>query len=169
MSALRDKEAISHRNAMTILIRPIRDSRSIFDLNSRTGIFFYPEGSGWRKMSEEEQKEFSTSNFAIGYCGNDIRLSTWSRKESRELHNLNFMQDAGIQEKRAYLWQLLQTDFQSLSREKRRESGYYSLRQYQQIADNLRSGKTVTLWYLSGYDIDTAELFKRFFEYLTRI
>mgnify|MGYP000052300764 FL=1 len=120
-------------------------------------------------MSEEEQKEFSTSNFAIGYCGNDIRLSTWSRKESRELHNLNFMQDAGIQEKRAYLWQLLQTDFQSLSREKRRESGYYSLRQYQQIADNLRSGKTVTLWYLSGYDIDTAELFKRFFEYLTRI
>jgi hypothetical protein len=154
---------------MTILIRPIQDSRSVFDLNSRSDCFFYPEAGGWRKMTEIEQKEFSASNFAIGYCGNDIRLSTWSRKESRQLHNLNFMQDAGIPEKRAYLWQLLQTDFEVLSREERRTAGYYALQQYRKIADVLRSGKTVTLWYLSGYDIDTAELFKRFFDYLTRI
>lgn len=154
---------------MTILIRPIQDSRSVFDINSRSGNLFYPEAGGWRKMTQEEEKEFSASNFAIGYCGTDIRLSTWSRKESRLLHNLNFMQEARIAEKRAYLWQLLQTDFEALSREERRAAGYYALQQYREIADILRSGKPVTMWYLSGYDIETAELLKRFFEYLSRI
>lgn len=154
---------------MTILIRPIQDSHSVFDINSRTGTFFKPATKGISKMTEEEQKDFRDSNFAIGYCGTDIRLSTWSRKESRELHNLNFLQDARIPEKRAYLWQLLQTDFEVLSREERRTAGYYTLQQYRKIADVLRSGIGVTLWYLSGYDCETAELLKRFLEYLSRL
>lgn len=154
---------------MTILIRPIVESKAIFDFNSRAGTLFHVSNGKCTKMTDEEQKEFHRCNFAIGYCGSDRALSAWSSKHRRELTNINILPGEGVEQKRTHLWKLLQTDFESIPKQERRKSGYYELRQYQQIVEALRSGKTITLWYLSTYDIETAQLFKRFFEYLSRI
>ncbi len=159
---------------MPVAIRPIKESKKVFDCS--TEYFFKPSDkspNGWEIMNDEETKVFEKTNFAVGYCGNEIALSVWCSKNCRRLDNLNFMQERSIEEKRQYLWDLVNFNFDEINRiedrkersKQLREKGYFFLKYYQSIAETSRT-QTVNLWYLSGHDLPTAELLKRFIEYL---
>ena len=159
---------------MPIQISHISNSKKLFDLNIE--YFFKPSdlsSTGWETMSDAEKKVFKETNFAVGYCGSEIALSTWSSKNCRGLTNLNFMQESSIEEKRQYLWDLINFNFDEINkiedrkrrRDLRRDNGYYFLRYYQTIAETSKN-YTVNLWYLSKYDLPTACLIEKFLNYL---
>jgi hypothetical protein len=161
-------------HVMPVAIRPIEESRKVFDYN--TEYFFKPSTestNGWEIMNDAETQLFKKTNFAVGYCGNEIALRTWSSKQKRELSNLNFMDGYSINDKREHLWMLVHTDwspFEKCNREERKmlantSDSYWQFRKLSGIAETSKT-ETVTLWYLSKHDLPTAELLKRFIEYL---
>ncbi|MCC3459808.1 MAG: hypothetical protein EAZ73_09175 [Oscillatoriales cyanobacterium] len=151
---------------MTIVIRNIKESRQIFDIRSSTGDFFHVNNGKTTIMAEDEQKLFRQTNFVVGYAGTDIRLSSWADKMRRGLTNINL--DMPVHKLREYLWILLNTDFSLLDRKQKRDMGYWQLEQYRSIAETSKQND-ITLWVLSSHDIQSAELFKRFFVYLASL
>ena len=148
---------------MTITIRPIKEASDIFDVNRSQGTFFWRKDGKSVLMTNEEQKDFKSSNFAVGYAGTDIRLSCWANKMRRELRNINL--DMPVHALRLHLWMLVKTDFTNLDRQQKREQGYYTFNQFVSIAETSKN-HDITLWILSSFDVENADLFKRFLTYL---
>ena len=147
---------------MTILIRNIKESRDVFDVNRVERIFFNMIDGKSVRMTNEEQATFLDSNYVVGYAGKEIRLSSWSHKASKGLHNINVDMNAG--QLRQYLWHLVNCEF-SADRKLRVAEGYYILRELSSIAETSKN-RDIILWTLSAYDNENAELLKRFLTYL---
>ena len=154
---------------MTITIRPIKKASDIFDVNRSQGTFFWKKNEKSILMTAEEQKAFRATNFVVGYAGKDPRLSSWCHTTSKGLSNINV--DMQTSDLRQYLWHLVNCEFSSdglrpaLLRKLRVAEGYYILRELQSIAETSKN-HDITLWTLSSYDKENAELLKRFLTYL---
>lgn len=151
---------------MTIQIRNIKESRDVFDVNRYAGKFFHKQSGESVVMTADEQKIFEASNFVVGYAGKDYKLSSWADKKRKGLTNINI--DMNPADLRQYLWTLVQTDFSSLDRKERRAFGYYTLQQFEAIAETSKN-KNITFWCLSSYDRPNAELLVRFINYLASL
>ncbi|WP_293134822.1 hypothetical protein [Microcoleus sp. bin38.metabat.b11b12b14.051] len=147
---------------MTILIRNIKESSDVFDVNSRDRVFFHFVDRTKVRMTKEEQAEFLASNYVVGYAGKEFALSSWCHKASKGLHNINV--DMNAADLRQYLWHLVNFEF-SADRNLRVAEGYYILQKLSSIAEKSKN-HDITLWTLSAYDRENAKLLKRFLTYL---
>ena len=143
---------------MTIQIRSIKESSDVFDVNSRDQIFFHFIDQSKVRMTKEEQANFVRCNYVVAYAGKDFALSSWSQKASKGLHNINV--DMNVSDLRQYLWHLVNCEF-SADRKLRVAEGYYILHKLSSIAETSKN-HDITLWTLSAYDKENAELLKRF-------
>lgn len=123
-------------------VKHIRESR--FGVNLRDGNFFHEDGT---RMTPDEQREFLNTNLAIGYQGDNISLVTWANKHSKGLPLRNLPGET-VEEKRELLWQAV--------KENKLE------RWLVKLADQVKQGDEVTIYYLSSYDKPVAELLQRF-------
>ncbi|MDB9513917.1 hypothetical protein PN499_22205 [Kamptonema animale CS-326] len=137
---------------MTIIIKHIKDSKDLFDTHIREGTFFKKINSQFVLMLDKEQREFISTNFAVGYIGSDYKLNSWARKTARGLTILS-LDGKTISEKRTILWKEVN------------ENKIQPILQF--LIKQSKAGKTITLWYLSKYDIETAQLIKRFIDWYT--
>jgi hypothetical protein len=124
---------------MTIYIEPMKDFP--YDVNRREGTYFDRNGF---QVDDSVMKP----HYCVGYEGNDPRLSAWARKQSKGLTNFaTFFEGSTAEEKRLIIWHKLQT--KTLDRRLAR------------FFDRFRE-EPLFLWYLSTYDLPTAEFIKRF-------
>ena len=124
---------------MTIHIKPMEDFP--YDVNRREGTYFDRNGF-------QIDPSVMKPHYCVSYEGNDPRLSAWARKQSKGLTNfVAFFEGSTAEEKRLIVWQKLQT--RTLDR--RLASFFNRFRE-----------EPLFLWYLSTYDLPTAEFIERF-------
>lgn len=87
-------------------------------------------------------------HYCVAYEGSDVRLSTWARKQNKGLTNIaTFFEGSTVEEKRQIIWQQIQTKTVN--------------RHLIHFCERFRE-ESLFLWYLSHYDLPTAEFIKRF-------
>ena len=125
-----------------IQVKYIKESR--FGVNRREGKFFHEDG---KPMTPDEQRDFLNNTIAIGYQGKDISLLTLADKQSKGLPIRNLPGET-VEDKRQLLWQTVQ--------EQKLERWLIKL------ADRVKQGEEITIYYLSSQDKPVAELVQRF-------
>ncbi|WP_172193209.1 hypothetical protein [Microcoleus asticus] len=115
-----------------------------YDVNRREGTYFDRNG----KCVEDK---LLRGHYSVAYEGSDIRLSSWAWKQRKELTNLaTYFDGNSAEEKRQIIWHQFKT--RTVDRhlinfcERFREEPLY-------------------LWYVSNYDLPTAQFIKRFLEW----
>lgn len=115
-----------------------------YDVNRREGTYFDRNG-------KPVDKDLLKGHYAVAYEGRDIRLSTWAWKQRKELTNLGTYFDGNtVEEKRLILWE----QFQTLTVN----------RHLINFCERFRE-EPIYLWYVSYYDLPTAQFIKRFLEW----
>lgn len=130
-----------------IIVRPIQASSEFFSINSREGTFFFKQDGQWIRMSPAQEKDFLSTNFAVGYMGKERKLSVWTNREALGLKVVN-LEGNGLEHQRILLWRYFKSG---------QLPGFIS-----SILDRVREGKTVTLWGLNKHYVETANLIARF-------
>lgn len=115
-----------------------------YDVNRQEGTYFDRNG-------KRVEDKLLRGHYSVAYEGSDIRLSSWAWKQRKELTNLaTYFDGNSAEEKRQIIWHQLQT--RTVDRhlinfcERFREEPLY-------------------LWYVSNYDLPTAQFIKRFLEW----
>jgi hypothetical protein len=115
-----------------------------YDVNRREGTYFDRNG-------KPVDKDLLKGHYAVAYEGNDIRLSTWAWKHRKELTNLaTYFDGDTVQQKRLVIWQQFQTRTVN--------------RHLINFCERFRE-QPIYLWYVSQYDLPTAQFIKRFLEW----
>ena len=115
-----------------------------YDVNRREGTYF-------DRNSKPVDKDLLKGHYAVAYEGRDIRLSTWAWKQRKELTNLATYFDGNtVEEKRLIIWE----QFQTLTVN----------RHLINFCEQFRE-QPMYLWYVSHYDLPTAQFIKRFLEW----
>ncbi|MEG4594131.1 hypothetical protein QUB00_20315 [Microcoleus sp. F8_C2] len=115
-----------------------------YDVNRREGTYFDRNG-------KQVDKELLKGHYAVAYEGSDIRLSSWAWKQRKELTNLaTYFEGNTVEEKRQIIWQQIQD----------RTVNRYLLSFCEEFRD-----EPLFLWYVSYYDLPTAQFIKRFLEW----
>jgi len=115
-----------------------------YDLNRREGTYFDRNG-------KQVDRELLKGHYSVAYEGSDIRLSTWAWKQRKELTNLaTYFEGGTAEEKRQIIWR----QFQDRSVNRHLLS----------FCERFRE-QPLFLWYVSYYDLPTAQFIKRFLEW----
>jgi len=115
-----------------------------YDVNRREGTYFDRNG---KRVDDELLK----CHYCVAYEGKNIRLSTWSNKQSKKLTNLaTYFEGGTAEEKRQIIWR----QFQDKSVNRHLLS----------FCERFRE-QPMFLWYVSYYDLPTAQFIKRFLEW----
>lgn len=100
-------------------------------------------------------KERWRSHLLIGYCGENEQLRIWANNQARRLEIRKYYIPerfgGSVAQTRLYLWQGVQKNFIDHFLEP--------------LLESLRSGKTITLWFLNYRDVEMARLIRRYLEY----
>jgi hypothetical protein len=122
-----------------------------YDVNRREGTYFVACGRVAHRNSKPVDKDLLKGHYAVAYEGRDIRLSTWAWKQRKELTNLATYFDGNtVEEKRLIIWE----QFQTLTVN----------RHLINFCERFRE-QPIYLWYISRYDLPTAQFIKRFLEW----
>ncbi|MEG4455922.1 hypothetical protein [Microcoleus sp. N9_A1] len=117
-----------------------------YDVNRREGTYF--ERNGKRVEVEDD---ILKNHYCVSYEGKEFALSTWSRKQSKGLINIaTFFEGKTAQEKRQILWNQFET--RTINRRIIR------------FCERVRN-EPLFLWYVSSYDLPTAQFIKKFLEW----
>ncbi|MEG3908693.1 hypothetical protein QT979_13515 [Microcoleus sp. w2-18bC1] len=115
-----------------------------YDVNRREGTYFDRNG----KRVKDECLE---GHYAVAYEGTDIRLATWAGKQRKELTNLaTYFEGATVEEKRQIIWHKIES--QTVNRH------------FLRFCERHRN-EPLFLWYVSSYDLPTAQFIKRLLEW----
>lgn len=115
-----------------------------YDVNRREGTYFDRNG---KRVDDELLK----GHYCVAYEGKDIRLSTWSNKQSKKLTNLaTYFEGGTAEEKRQIIWRQFQDRTVN--------------RHLLSFCERFRE-QPMFLWYVSYYDLPTAQFIKRFLEW----
>ena len=115
-----------------------------YDVNRREGTYFDRNG-------KPVDKDLLKGHYAVAYEGRDIRMSTWAWKQRKELTNLaTYLDGNAVEEKRLIIWE----QFQTLTVN----------RHLINFCERFRE-QPMYLWYISRYDLPTAQFIKRFLEW----
>ena len=115
-----------------------------YDVNRREKTYFDRNG-------KPVDKDLLKGHYCVGYEGKNVALFTWSRKQSKELTNIaTFFEGSTAEEKRQILWDKIET--QTVNR--------HIIRFCEKVRD-----EPLFLWYVSHYDLPTAQFIKRFLEW----
>lgn len=131
-----------------IVVRPISLAKEHFNMNSATGNFSLKEGDRFVQMNPQQEEEFLSTNFAIGYTDRaNIRLRINASRQARGLDVFN-LEGTTLEGKRVLLW--------------RNFRGGQIPEFISSILATVKAGKSVTLWYLSSDDIEVANIIAKF-------
>jgi hypothetical protein len=115
-----------------------------YDVNRREGTYFDRNG-------KQVDRELLKGHYSVAYEGSDIRLSTWAWKQRKELTNLaTYFEGGTAEEKRQIIWR----QFQDRSVNRHLLS----------FCERFRE-QPLFLWYVSYYDLPTAQFIQRFLEW----
>ncbi len=115
-----------------------------YDVNRREGTYFDRNG-------KQVDRELLKGHYSVAYEGSDIRLSTWAWKQRKELTNLaTYFEGGTAEQKRQIIWR----QFQDKSVNRHLLS----------FCERFRE-QPLFLWYVSYYDLPTAQFIKRFLEW----
>ncbi|MEG4587240.1 hypothetical protein QUA54_18770 [Microcoleus sp. MOSTC5] len=115
-----------------------------YDVNRREGTYFDRNGKA-------VDDKLIRGHYAVAYEGSDIRLSTWAWKQRKELTNLaTYFDGSTAEEKRQIIWHQFQTRTVN--------------RHLITLCERFRK-EPLFLWYVSYYDLPTAQFIKRFLEW----
>jgi hypothetical protein len=115
-----------------------------YDVNRREGTYFDRNG-------KQVARELLKGHYSVAYEGSDIRLSTWAWKQRKELTNLaTYFDGSTVEEKRQIIWYQIQT--QTVNRH------------FINFCERFRE-QPLFLWYVSYYDLPTAQFIKCFLEW----
>ncbi|MEG5175586.1 hypothetical protein [Microcoleus sp. B3-D7] len=115
-----------------------------YDVNRREGTYFDRNG-------KQVDKELLKGHYSVTYEGNNIRLLSWARKQRKELTNLaTYFDGSTVEEKRQIIWQRIQDRTVN--------------RHLLSFCERFRE-EPLFLWYVSYYDLPTAQFIKRFLEW----
>jgi hypothetical protein len=115
-----------------------------YDVNRREGTYFDRNG-------KQVDRELLKGHYCVAYEGKDIPLSTWSNKQSKKLTNLaTYFEGGTAEEKRQIIWRQFQDRTVN--------------RHLLSFCERFRE-QPMFLWYVSYYDLPTAQFIKRFLEW----
>ncbi|MEY3867535.1 MAG: hypothetical protein RLZZ338_1426 [Cyanobacteriota bacterium] len=164
-------------------IKNISEFSSVYpdlDWNKGEGTLLQGKPGQRKKLTNDEVNEFHSINIAIGYNGNDFRLSSWVEKKVKFV-NLLPLKEFPVQQIREQLWEcvnLLKVD--ENTRERYGVKYLYrknpvkpiplvgAFNMLMPLAHSLKQGKTVYLWYLSQHDKSKVDLVVRFLNWFSQ-
>ena len=115
-----------------------------YDVNRREGTYFDRNG-------KPVEDKLLKGHYSVAYEGSDIRLSSWAWKQRKELTNLaTYFDGTSAEEKRQIIWHQFQTRTVD--------------RHLINFCERFRK-EPLYLWYVSNYDLPTAQFIKRFLEW----
>ena len=116
----------------------------LYDVNRREGTYFDRNG-------KQVDLKLLKGHYSVAYEGSDIRLSTWAWKQRKELTNLaTYFEGGTAEQKRQIIWR----QFQDKSVNRHLLS----------FCERFRE-QPLFLWYVSYYDLPTAQFIKHFLEW----
>ncbi|MEG4574259.1 hypothetical protein QUA56_16440 [Microcoleus sp. N3A4] len=122
-----------------------------YDVNRREGTYFVACGRVAHRNGKRVDDNLLKNHYCVGYEGKEFALSTWSRKQSKGLINIaTFFEGKTAQEKRQILWNQFETRTVN--------------RRIIRFCERVRE-EPLFLWYVSSYDLPTAQFIKRFLEW----